>query len=62
MLAAIDAPESPAVTRRVLNQMDAIPDAPLEFDCRTDGNRIRMRPFYRIQREKHSTYLSMIRG
>jgi hypothetical protein len=62
MLTAIDPPENVAVTRGALNEMEAIPDVPMEFDCRTSSGKIRMRPFYRVQREKYSTYVRVVQA
>jgi hypothetical protein len=45
----------------MLNQMQPVSGAPLEFDCQTLGGQVRLRPFYRVQREVYGTYFRMRR-
>jgi DUF1680 family protein len=56
MLAAIDPPDELAASAAALAQMEPVTGKPLEFDCRTEKGKVRMRPFYRVQREEYSTY------
>jgi DUF1680 family protein len=56
MLAAVDPPGELAASARALSGMEPAPGGPLEFDCATAAGKVRMRPFYRIQREPYSTY------
>ena len=60
MLTAIDSPEEPAATAVALAGMEPVAGKPLEFDCRTAAGRVRMRPFYQVQRETYSTYFRRI--
>jgi DUF1680 family protein len=56
MLTAIDPPDELAATGPALARMDPVPGKPLEFDCQTATGKVRMRPFYQVQRETYSTY------
>jgi DUF1680 family protein len=56
MLTAVDPPETLAASTDALPAMQPVPGQPLEFDCRTTDGPVRMRPFYRVQREAYSTY------
>jgi DUF1680 family protein len=56
MLAAVNPPDELTASARALSQMDAVPGEPLEFDCATAAGKVRMRPWYRVQRETYSTY------
>jgi uncharacterized protein len=56
MLAAVDPPDQLAASARALAQMEAVPGNPLEFDCASASGKVRMRPWYRVQRETYSTY------
>jgi hypothetical protein len=56
MLTAIDPPTELAATAAALSSMRAIDGRPLEFDCETLAGKVRMRPFYQVQREAYSTY------
>ena len=56
MLAAIDPPDELAASAAALGADGARPGKPLEFDCTTAAGKVRMRPFYRVQRETYSTY------
>jgi uncharacterized protein len=56
MLAAINPPERLAATAGALTKMDHVPGKPLEFDCQTSAGKVRMRPFYQVQREPYSVY------
>ncbi len=62
MLAAVDPPDELTATGAALAQMEAVPGKPLEFDCRTKTGKVRMRPFYQVQREAYSTYFRRTRG
>jgi uncharacterized protein len=61
MLTAIDPPPDLAASAHMLNQMQPVSGAPLEFDCQTLGGQVRLRPFYRVQREVYGTYFRMRR-
>jgi DUF1680 family protein len=56
LLTAIDPPATLTASASALTSMQPAPGGPLEFDCSTSGGKIRMRPFYRVQRETYSTY------
>jgi DUF1680 family protein len=56
MLAAIDPPDELAASAAALTRMDPVAGRPLEFDCTTATGKVRMRPFYQVQREAYSTY------
>jgi DUF1680 family protein len=56
MLAAIDPPARLEASASALASMAPVAGTPLEFDCRTAAGTVRMRPFYRVQREMYSTY------
>ena len=56
MLTAIDPLRDLVAPRAALAQMEPIPGKPLEFDCRAEAGKVRMRPFYRVQHEQYSTY------
>ncbi|HKE22302.1 MAG TPA: beta-L-arabinofuranosidase domain-containing protein [Bryobacteraceae bacterium] len=62
MLAAIDPPETLAATASALANMGPVRGNPLEFDCRTAAGTVRMRPFYKVQRETYSTYFHRTEG
>ncbi|HWB83512.1 MAG TPA: beta-L-arabinofuranosidase domain-containing protein [Bryobacteraceae bacterium] len=56
MLTATDPSEQLSASASALAQMDAVAGKPLEFDCRTASGKVRMRPFYQVQKEIYSTY------
>jgi uncharacterized protein len=56
MLTAIDPPQDLTVSAGMLKQMAPVAGAPLEFDAQTLGSKVRLRPFYRVQREVYDTY------
>lgn len=56
MLVAVDPPEELSASAPALASMKPASDGPLEFDCETAAGTVRMRPFYRVQRETYSTY------
>jgi DUF1680 family protein len=56
MLTAIDPPKQLAASAPALRGMEPAPGRPLEFDCQTAAGKVRMRPFYQVQRETYSTY------
>ena len=56
MLTAVDPPEPLEARAAALAKMDPVPGKPLEFDCQTAAGKVRMRPFYQVQRETYSTY------
>jgi DUF1680 family protein len=56
MLVSVDPPEELAASPRSLSVMQPA-GAPLEFDCEAAAGKVRMRPFYRVQREPYSTYV-----
>jgi DUF1680 family protein len=60
MLAAVDPPDDFAATADALARMSPAAGGPLEFDCTTAAGKVRMRPFYRLQRESYSTYFRRI--
>ncbi|HTS63145.1 MAG TPA: beta-L-arabinofuranosidase domain-containing protein [Candidatus Acidoferrales bacterium] len=57
MLTAIDPPERLEASAAALATMSPVAGNPLEFDCATAGRNVRLRPFYRVQRETYSTYI-----
>lgn len=57
MLVAVDPPNPLAASRSALANLQPAGDAPLEFDCFTASGPVRLRPFYRVQREPYTTYL-----
>jgi DUF1680 family protein len=59
MLTAINPPEQLAASAAALTRMDTVPGKPLEFHCQTASGRVRMRPFYQVQREAYSTYFQV---
>jgi DUF1680 family protein len=56
MLTAVDPPDDLAATAQALAAMEPVKGALVEFDCATAAGKVRMRPFYRVQREPYSTY------
>jgi DUF1680 family protein len=62
MLTAIDPPDDLAASAAVLGQMEPVTGRPLEFDCQTVAGKVRMRPFYQVQRETYSTYFRRTRA
>lgn len=62
MLTAVDPPEQLAAAAPALTGMQPVAGRPLEFDCRTSTGAVRMRPFYRVQREPYSTYFQRTRA
>jgi DUF1680 family protein len=60
MLAAIDPPDVLTATSASLSRMEPVPAEPLEFDCQTPSGKVRMRPFYRVQREPYTTYFRQV--
>jgi len=59
MLTAVDAPQDLAASARMLNHLEPVSGAPLDFDCQTPGGKLRLRPFYRVQRESYGTYFRL---
>jgi DUF1680 family protein len=60
MLVAVDPPAKLEATAASLARMDEVHGNALEFDCPTTSGRVRMRPFYRVQREPYTTYINRI--
>jgi DUF1680 family protein len=56
MLTAVDPPDELVATAAALGKMEPVSRKPLEFDCQTATGKVRMRPFYQVQREPYSTY------
>ncbi len=56
MLAAVNPPDDLTASGRALSQMESVRGEALEFDCTTAAGKVRMRPWYRVQRETYSTY------
>jgi DUF1680 family protein len=56
MLTAVDPPAELSASARGLGRMTPVAGKPLEFECQTGADAVRMRPFYRVQREPYSTY------
>ena len=56
MLTAIDPPAEVSASSATLVNMQPVAGSALEFNCRTAAGDLRMRPFYRVQREPYSTY------
>ncbi len=61
MLTAVDPPEQLAASAPAISRMQPVTGRALEFDCQTAGGKVRMRPFYQVQRETYSTYFKLIR-
>jgi len=62
MLAAVDPPDELTASAQSLTNMEPAPGRPLEFDCSSASGKVRMRPFYRIQREPYTTYFRRTRA
>jgi DUF1680 family protein len=58
MLVAVDPPAKLEASPASLVRMDEVYGSTLEFDCRATSGRVRMRPFYRVQREPYTTYVN----
>lgn len=56
MLVAADPPDDLTASAAALAGMQPVAGKPLEFDCQTAAGNVRMRPFYRVQREPYTTY------
>lgn len=56
MLTAVDPPGQLVAKSSALASMEPVHGKPLEFDCQTSAGKVRMRPFYQVQRETYSTY------
>jgi len=56
MLTAIDPPDEMTASAAALAKMEPVSGKPLEYDCRTAAGKVRMRPFYQVQREPYTTY------
>ncbi len=56
MLTAVDPSGELSASAAALARMDPVIGNPLEFECRTESGRVRMRPFYKVRRETYSTY------
>jgi DUF1680 family protein len=61
MLTAVDPPEQLAASAPAISRMQPVTGRALEFDCQTAGGKVRMRPFYQVQRETYSTYFRLTR-
>lgn len=61
-LVAADPPDELAASASALAQMEPVAGKPLEFDCQTSTAKVRMRPFYQVQRETYSTYFRQTRA
>ena len=59
MLTAIDPPAPLTASGSALERMQPVPGRPLEFDCATAAGNLRLRPFYKVQRETYSTYFHL---
>jgi DUF1680 family protein len=62
MLTAIDPPERLEATAAALAHMEPLSGKPLEFDCATAAGKVRLKPFYQVQRESYSTYFRRTAG
>ena len=60
MMTAIDPPPDLAATASALAGMRPVPGKPLEFDCETASGRLRIKPFYQVERETYSTYFRIL--
>ena len=56
MLVAVDPPEKLEASAAALTRLEPVAGKPLEFDCRTAAGKVRMKPFYQVQREPYTTY------
>jgi DUF1680 family protein len=59
MLVTVDPPDELVTSAAALGRIASVPGKPLEFDCSTTAGKVRMRPFYKVQREPYSTYLRL---
>jgi uncharacterized protein len=59
MLTAIDPPPALTISRDAIASLKPVSGAPLEFDCPIASGTVRMRPFYKVQREPYSTYFRL---
>jgi DUF1680 family protein len=62
MLAAIDSAGDLVAAASAISAMEPVPGKPLEFNCQTATGNVRMRPFYRVQREPYTTYFRRARA
>ncbi|MFN7925515.1 MAG: glycoside hydrolase family 127 protein [Bryobacteraceae bacterium] len=62
MLTAVDPPAELAATAEALARSAPVAGKPLEFDCAASTGAVRLRPFYRVQREMYSTYFRLMRN
>jgi len=60
MLCAVNPPAELRASAQSLGAMQPVVGSPLEFDCRTAGGMVRIRPFYKIQREPYTTYFQQM--
>jgi hypothetical protein len=58
MLAAVNPPERLVASSKALADMEPAKGAMSEFECEVDGGWLRMRPWYRLQRERYGVYFS----
>ena len=56
MLTAVDPPAELITAGDMLSRMTPVKGRPVEFDCRAATGKVRLRPFYQVQREPYSTY------
>lgn len=56
MLAALNPPVTLSATAAALASPRALPSGPSEFECETATGTLKLRPWYKVQREPYSTY------
>jgi hypothetical protein len=59
MLAAIHPPESLSATSEALSRIAAASARPSEFELDTATGKVRLQPWYSIQREPYSVYFNL---
>ena len=62
MLTAVDPPQQLTGSSEMLPGITPVSGKPLEFDCRTASGKVRLRPFYQVQREPYTTYFQGATG
>jgi hypothetical protein len=60
MLAALNAPPALRVTKERLSGLRSVAGGRSEFECQTESGTVRLRPWYRVQREPYSVYFQRV--